>query len=115
MLLAICGVSFRLTDIGAGVGACRCENCGITALPDDDVSPTSASPRVMTVNSARIPSNSYASCIGLQGEVYRAVTVAFAVSACATTALKSLRFMAMCIFSSTMNSSKSFLSQATEV
>lgn len=52
MLLAIWGVSFRLIDIGAGVGACRCENCGITALPDEDVSPTSASPRVMTVNSA---------------------------------------------------------------
>lgn len=112
------GVSIRVTAIGAGagagVGAGRCESCGIAAL-DEEVTSPSTSPRVITVNSARMPSNSYASCIGLQGTVYRAVTVALAVSACATTALKSFRLMAMCIFSSMRNSSKSFLSQATDV
>jgi hypothetical protein len=45
----------------------------------------------------------YSSCRGLQGRVYRAVTVAFAVSACATTALKSFRLIATCIMHVAIN------------
>lgn len=86
-----------LAETGIGAGVCR----GIVARVDEGASSRSAWPRVMTVNSALTPSNRYSSCRGLQGRVYRAVTVAFAVSACATTALKSFRLIATCMFSST--------------
>lgn len=100
-----------LAEIGIGAGVCR----GIVARVDEGASSRSAWPRVMTVNSALTPSNWYSNCRGLQGRVYRAVTVAFAVSACATTALKSFRLIATCMFSSTKYSWKSRLSAATDV
>lgn len=100
-----------LAEIGIGTGVCR----GIDARVDVGASSLSAWPRVMTVNSALMPSNPYSSCRGLQGRVYRAVTLAFAVSACATTALKSFRLIATCIFSSTKYSWKSRVSAATDV
>lgn len=103
-----CG-SDGLAETGIGAGVC----CGIVAR--DDGTSSSAWPRVMIVNSARTPSKRYSSCKGLQGRVNRAVTVAFAVSACPTTALKSLRLIATCILSSTMYSWKSSLSVATDV
>jgi hypothetical protein len=94
------GVSFRRTEIGAA-GVCRCESSRIAAREEVGAASPSISPRVMMVNSAATPSNSYASCSGLQGRVYRAVIVAFAVSAWATAALKSLRLIAICMLSST--------------
>jgi hypothetical protein len=48
---------------------------------EESGSSSSVSPLVISVNSQIIPSNSYASCKGRQGRVYRAVIVAFAVSA----------------------------------
>lgn len=89
-------VSLLLLELGctSGAGVCLADSSRITRRDDGGVSSGSASPLVINVNSELIPSDSYASCNGRHGREYRAVTVAFKVSACAMAALKSLTLIA---------------------